>query len=115
MDGGIEKALPPALRGLSVCAGFLDVRDETRAEDGFAVTPGIKPAIEIEMRTVKVQIRKSGHPPQVFSPSGRSSVSVSFTGATGSGTVSVATPPHGAGGSGYADLGSWTRTPLSPN
>src|SRR6202044_614768 len=64
MDGGIEKALPPALRGLPVARVFLDVRDETRVEDGFAVTLGIKPAIEIEMRAVKVQIRQSGHPAQ---------------------------------------------------
>src|ERR1700733_6342676 len=64
MDGGIEQTLPPALRGLPVARVFLDVRDETRVEDGFAVAPGIKPAIEIEMRAVKVQIRQSGHPLQ---------------------------------------------------
>src|SRR5664279_4984965 len=40
MDGGIEQTLPPALRGLPVARVFLDVRDETRVEDGFAVTPG---------------------------------------------------------------------------
>ena len=64
MDGGIEQTLPPPLRGLPVARVFLDVRDETRVEDGFAVTPGIKPAIGIEMRAVKVQIRQSGHPLQ---------------------------------------------------
>src|ERR1700676_3647766 len=85
MDGGIEQALPPGLRGLPVARVFLDVRDETCVEDGFAVVPGVKSAVEIEMRAVNVQIRQSGHPLRVFSPSGRSTVSVSFTGATGSG------------------------------
>src|SRR5664279_3982602 len=64
MDGGIEQTLPPAPWGLPVARVFLDVRDETCVEDGFAVTPGIKPAIEIEMRAVKVQIRQSRHPLQ---------------------------------------------------
>src|ERR1700749_4630444 len=64
MDGGIEQPLPPALRGLPVAWVFLDVRDEPCVEDGFAVMPGIKPAIEIEMRAVNVQIRQSGHPLQ---------------------------------------------------
>src|SRR5664279_6223000 len=61
MDGGIEQTLPPALRGLPVARVFVDVRDETRVEDGFAVMPGIKPAIEIELRAVNYQIRQSGH------------------------------------------------------
>ncbi len=86
MDGGIEQTLPPALRGLPVARVFLNVRNEPRVEDGFAVTPGIKPAIEIEMRAVKVQIRQSGHPPQgVQSLWQEYQVSVSFIGATGSG------------------------------
>src|SRR5271170_4955439 len=61
MDGCIEQALPPALRGLSVARVVLDVRDEPRVEDRFAVMPGIKPAIEIEIRAVDFQIRQSGH------------------------------------------------------
>ncbi len=64
MDGGIEQTLPPALRGLPVARVFLDVRDETCVEDGFAVVPGVKSAVEIEMRAVNVQIRQSGHPLQ---------------------------------------------------
>ena len=52
MDGRVEQPLPPALRGLSVARVFLDVRDEPRVEDRFAVMPGIKPAIEIEIRAV---------------------------------------------------------------
>ena len=85
MDGGVEQTLPSALRGLPVARVFLDVRDETRVEDGFAVVPGVKSAVEIEIRAVDVQIRQSGYPLQVFSPSGSNRVSVSFTGATGSG------------------------------
>src|SRR5712675_1462624 len=61
MDGGIEQTLPPALRGLPVARVFLDVRDETCVEDGFAVVPGVKSAVEIEIRAVNVQIRQSGH------------------------------------------------------
>src|ERR1700761_1668707 len=64
MDGDIEQTLPPALRGLPVARVFLDVRDETRVEDGFAVVPGVKSAVEIEIRAVNVQIRQSGHPLQ---------------------------------------------------
>ena len=61
MDGGIEQPLPSALRDLPVARIFVDVRDEPRVEDRFAVVPGIKPAIEIEIRTVNLQIRQSGH------------------------------------------------------
>src|SRR5580692_8550619 len=64
MDGSIEQTLPSALRDLPVAWVLLDVRDETRVEDGFAVVPGIKSAVEIEMRAVDVQIRQSGHPLQ---------------------------------------------------
>src|ERR1700719_2259916 len=68
MDGGIEQTLPPALRGLPVAWVVLDVRDEPCVEDRFAVMPGIKPAIEIEIRAVNVQIRQSGHPLQGVQP-----------------------------------------------
>src|SRR6202041_588401 len=64
MDGSIEQTLPSALRGLPVAWVLLDVRDETRVEDGFAVVPGVKSAVEIEMRAINVQIRQSGHPLQ---------------------------------------------------
>src|ERR1700735_272772 len=64
MDGGIEQTLAPTLRGLPVARVFLDVRDETRVEDGFAVMPGVKSAVEIEMRAVNVQIGQSGYPLQ---------------------------------------------------
>ena len=64
MNRGIEQTLAPALRGLSVAWVFLDVRDETRVEDGFAVVAGIKSAVEIEILAVNVQIRQSGHPLQ---------------------------------------------------
>src|SRR5271156_5591274 len=64
MDSSIEQTLPSALRDLPVAWVLLDVRDETRVEDGFAVVPGVKSAVEIEMRAVDVQIRQSGHPLQ---------------------------------------------------
>src|SRR3984885_3079107 len=66
MDGSIEQTLPSALRDLPVAWVLLDVRDETRVEDGFAVVPGIKSAVEIEMRAVdvQIQIRQFGHPLQ---------------------------------------------------
>src|SRR5277367_2690278 len=41
MDGSIEQTLPSALRDLPVAWVLLDVRDETRVEDGFAVVPGM--------------------------------------------------------------------------
>src|SRR5271166_6058461 len=61
MDRGIEQPLPPALRRLPIARVFLDVWNEPRVEDRFAVAPGIEPAIEIEIRTVDLQIRQSGH------------------------------------------------------
>ena len=61
MDGRVKQPLPPALRGLPIARVFLDIRNEPRVEDRFAVTPGIKPAIEIEIRAVDFQIRQSGH------------------------------------------------------
>src|SRR5664279_6648400 len=61
MDGGIEQPFPPTLRGLPVAQVFLDVRNEPRVEDRLAVTPGIKPTIEIEIRAVNFQIRQSGN------------------------------------------------------
>ena len=61
MDGGIEQPLPPALRGLPIARVFLDVGNQPRVEDRFAVVPGIEPAIEIEIRAVDLQIGQSGH------------------------------------------------------
>src|SRR3954465_4080654 len=61
MDGGIEQTLPPALRGLPIARVFLDVGNEARVEDRFAIAPGIETAIEIEIRTLDRQIRQSGH------------------------------------------------------
>src|ERR1700733_6871530 len=61
MDSRVEQPLPPALRGLPVARIFLDVWNEPRVEDRFAVMPGIKPAIEIAIRAVNLQIRQSGH------------------------------------------------------
>lgn len=61
MDGGIEQTLPPAFQGLPVARVLLDVWDETRVEDGFAVVPGVKSAVEIEIRAFNVQSRQSGH------------------------------------------------------
>src|SRR5208337_2117539 len=61
MDGCVKQPLPPAFRGLPVARVFVDVWDEPRVEDSFAVMPGIKPAIEIEIRAVDFQIRQSGH------------------------------------------------------
>src|SRR5208337_2574198 len=61
MDGCVKQPLPPAFRGLPVARVFVDVWDEPRVEDSFAVMPGIKPAIEVEIRAVDFQIRESGH------------------------------------------------------
>src|SRR5271166_5944144 len=61
MDGGIEQPLPPTLRGLPIARVFLDVWNQPRVEDRFTVAPGIEPTIEIEIRTVDLQIGQSGH------------------------------------------------------
>ena len=84
MDGGIEQPLPPALRGFPIAWVLLDVGNQPRVEDRFAVAPGIEPAIEIEIGAVDCQIDQSGERFKAFNPSGSSTVSASFTGATGS-------------------------------
>src|ERR1700733_526850 len=61
MDGGIEQTLPSSLRSLPVAGVLLDVWDETGVEDGFAVVPGVKSTVEVEIRAVNVKIRQSGH------------------------------------------------------
>src|SRR5208337_2597552 len=61
MNGGIEQPLPPTLRGLPIARVFLDVRYEARVEDRFAIVPGVESAIQVEVGTIKVQIRESGH------------------------------------------------------
>ena len=68
MNGGIEQPLPPTLRGLPIARVFLDVRYETRVEDRFAIVPGVEPAIQVEVGTLKVQIRESGHALQRVQP-----------------------------------------------
>src|SRR5277367_1850310 len=65
MDGRVKQPLPSTLRGLPVTWVFVDVWDEPGVEDRFAVMPGIKPAIEIEIRAIDFQIRQSGHALQV--------------------------------------------------
>ena len=60
MNGGVEQPLPSPLRGLPVARVFADVWDKPRAKDRFPVMPGIKPAIEIEIRTVDFQVRQPG-------------------------------------------------------
>src|SRR5271166_2850964 len=68
MNGGIEQPLPPTLRGLPIARVFLDVRYETRVEDRFAILRGVEPAIQVEVGTLKVQIRESGHALQAVQP-----------------------------------------------
>ena len=61
MDGRIEQPLTPTLRGLPVARVFFDVRNEPRVEDRFAIVPGVKPTIQVEVRAIGFQIRESGH------------------------------------------------------
>src|ERR1019366_2051814 len=61
MDGGIEQPLPSALRRLPIAWVLLYVRNESRVEDCFAIVPGIQATIQIEIRTVDLQIGESGH------------------------------------------------------
>src|SRR5271157_848160 len=68
MNSGIEQPLPPTLRGLPIARVFLDVRYETRVEDRFAIVRGVEPAIQVEVGTLKVQIRESGHALQTVQP-----------------------------------------------
>src|ERR1017187_6605956 len=61
MDGGIEQPRPSALRRLPIAWVLLYVRNESRVEDCFAIVPGIEATTQIEIRTVDLQIRESGH------------------------------------------------------
>src|ERR1700692_4462095 len=60
MDGGIEQALPPTPRALPVARVFFDVRNEPRVEYRSAIVPGVKSTIQVEVRTIYLQIRESG-------------------------------------------------------
>ena len=73
------------LRGLPVARVFVGVWDEPHVEDRFAVVPGIKSAIETEIRVIDFLINQSGDAFRAFNPSGSRTVPASSTGATGSG------------------------------
>src|ERR1019366_10788220 len=81
MDGGIEQPLPSALRRLPIAWVFLDVRNEPRVEDCFAIVPGVESTIQVKVRTVLSLAMRFN----AFSLSGRSAVSDSLTGTTGTG------------------------------
>jgi hypothetical protein len=61
MDGGMEQPLSPVLRGFSIARVFFEVWNQPGVENCFAIVPGIEPTIEIEIGTVDLQIRQSGH------------------------------------------------------
>jgi hypothetical protein len=85
MNGGTEQPLPPTLRGLPMARIFLDVGNQPRVEDCFAVVPGIEPVIGIEISTPDLPTGPSGGALQGVQPVRKEAVSASFTGATGSG------------------------------
>ena len=58
----------PRFGSLLAVRVFGDIRDEPRVEDRFTVTPGIKPAIEIEIRAVDFQTGQSRHAFQRVQP-----------------------------------------------
>jgi hypothetical protein len=60
MNGGTEQPLPPTLRGLPMARIFLDVGNQPRVEDRFAVVPGIEPVIGIEISTPDLPTGPSG-------------------------------------------------------
>src|SRR5215213_8229271 len=85
MDGGIEQPLPPALRGLPITRVFLDVWNQPRVENRFAVAPGSNPPSRLRYEPSVFKSVSLATRFKAFNPSGRSTVSASFTGATGSG------------------------------
>jgi hypothetical protein len=85
MNGGIEQPLPSTLRDLSIARVLFDVRNEPRVEDRFAIMLESKPPSRLRYeppirKSVSLAMRFNA-----FNPSGRSTVSASLTGATGSG------------------------------
>ena len=64
---------------------FVDVRDHARIENALAIVRGIKAAIEVELGASQVQPDLLGHLLQGVQTLGKSTMSVSLTGATGTG------------------------------
>ena len=86
MDGGVEQPLAPTLGGLAVARILFDVGNQARIENALAIVRGIKAAIEIEIGASEVQPDLFGHLLSTLSgPPGTSTMSVSLTGATGTG------------------------------
>jgi hypothetical protein len=64
---------------------LFDVRDHASVEDDLPIVLGIEPSIEVEIRTSRTKPVILATLFNAFRPSGSSTISVSFTGATGSG------------------------------
>src|SRR3954467_4448952 len=85
MDGGIEQPLAPALRGLPIARIFLDVGNQPALKIALRLCLESNPPSRLRyepsiFRSVSLATRF-----KAFNPSGRSTVSASLTGATGSG------------------------------
>ena len=85
MDRGVEQPLAPTLGTLAVTRILLDVGDHTGIENALAIVGGIKAASEIEIGTSEVQPDLFATFFNAFRPSGNKTMSVSLTGATGTG------------------------------
>ena len=68
VNGGVEQAFASALRGLAVAGILFDVGNQAGIENAFAITGGIKTAIEIELGASQVQPDLLDHLLQRFQP-----------------------------------------------
>jgi hypothetical protein len=86
MDGGVEEAFATTLRHRAVARILCDVRDQAGIENALPIMRGINAPIEVEIRSAA-----RSNPTSLatffsaFRPSGNRTMSVSLTGATGTG------------------------------
>src|SRR3989442_15399815 len=85
MNRGVEEPLAPALGTLTVARILGDVGDQTRIEDALPIVRRIKAAIEIEIGPLRSSPTSLATSFNAFRPSGNRTISVSLTGATGTG------------------------------
>ena len=57
MDGGVEEAFAAALGALAVTGVLFDVRDQARIKNALPIVRGIKTAIEVKIRTIRLKAR----------------------------------------------------------
>ena len=85
MDGSIEEPFTPSLGALAVAGILFDIGDHARIEHTLTIVRGIKASVEIQIGSSKVTPTVLATLFKALRPSGSRTMSVTLTGAMGSG------------------------------